>query len=247
VTSTSRAIILSAGQGKRLLPLTENRPKCLLDLSGRTLLGWQLRGLEAAGVREAVVVTGFRADAVEAEIPRVGLTRMAVRTLYNPFYAVADNLASCWMARAEFDRDLLLLNGDTLFELAVAERLIGAPAAGVTVSIDRKGDYDADDMKVLTDGDRLLAIGKTIERYDAESIGFLRFSAEGAARFARAVDAALQTPEGLRRWYLSVINDLAAAGGVTVQSIEGLEWSEMDFPKDLESNLALTARWASGA
>jgi NDP-sugar pyrophosphorylase family protein len=70
VNPPNRAIILAAGQGKRLLPLTESRPKCLIELSGRSLLAWQLIRLQAAGVEEAVVVTGFRADAVEAEIAR---------------------------------------------------------------------------------------------------------------------------------------------------------------------------------
>lgn len=244
--TVTRAIILSAGQGKRLLPLTESRPKCLIDLSGRTLLAWQLYRLRAVGITEVVVVTGFGADEVDAEIARLNLGGMKVRTFYNPFYALADNLASCWVARAEFDRDVLLLNGDTIFEQAIAERLLAAPPAEITVTVDRKAGYDADDMKVQTDGARLLAIGKTIETYDAESIGFLRFSAEGAARFTAKVQETMQRPEGLRRWYLSVINDLAQGGAdVRVQSIQGLDWGEMDFPHDVENNTKLTAGWAA--
>lgn len=245
MTSPSRAIILAAGQGKRLLPLTESRPKCLVELSGRTLLAWQLLRLQAAGVGEAVVVTGFRADAVETEVRRLNL-EMPVRTVFNPFYAVADNLASCWLVRGEFDRDVLLLNGDTLFGPGVAERLIAAPPAEITVTVDRKASYDADDMKVLSDADgRLKAIGKTIEAYDAESIGFLRLSVAGAARFAAGVDAALQRQEGLRRWYLSVIDELAKSGtDVRIASIEGLEWGEMDFPADVENLTRLSRDWA---
>lgn len=243
--SPNRAIILAAGQGKRLLPLTESRPKCLLELSGRSLLAWQLGRLEAAGVEEAVVVTGFRADAVETEVRRLDLPRMAVRLVYNPFYAVADNLASCWIVKGEFDREVLLLNGDTLFGAGVAERLMSAPSSEITVTVDRKSAYDADDMKVLTDGDRLMAIGKTLEAYDAESIGFLRFSPAGAARFAAGVEAALQRQEGLRRWYLSVIDELARSGvEVRVASIEGLEWGEMDFPADVDNLTRLSSRWA---
>lgn len=245
--SPNRAIILAAGQGKRLLPLTETRPKCLVELSGRSLLAWQLTRLEAAGVEEAVVVTGFRADAVETEVARLDL-RMPVRLVYNPFYSVADNLASCWIVRGEFDREVLLLNGDTLFGPGVAERLLAAAPADITVTIDRKASYDADDMKVLSRDGRLLAIGKTIEAYDAESIGFLRFSPAGAARFQAGVEQALQRPEGLKRWYLSVIDELARAGvDVRVQSIEGLEWGEMDFPQDVESLTRLSRAWQDEA
>ncbi|MCR5880399.1 NTP transferase domain-containing protein [Phenylobacterium sp. J367] len=234
--------------GKRLLPLTTSRPKCLIELSGKTLLRWQLEGLRAAGIREAVVVTGFKAEAVDAEVAALDLPGLQVRTQFNPFFDVADNLASCWMAKEQFDRDLLLLNGDTLFEPKIAERLVAAPPSEITVTVDRKAGYDADDMKVLEAGGRLKAIGKVITEYNAESIGFLRFSPAGGARFVAAIDAVIRSPGGLKRWYLSAIDEIAKASGVvTVQSIEGLEWGEMDFPADYEANSELTARWAANA
>ncbi|MFN3583084.1 sugar phosphate nucleotidyltransferase [Phenylobacterium sp.] len=244
MTTPKRAIILSAGQGKRLLPLTETRPKCLVPLSGRSLLAWQLMRLEAAGIEEAVIVTGFRADAVEAEIRELPLKRLKARLCFNPFYSVADNLASCWIVREEFDREVLVLNGDTLPGPGIVERLLAAPEAEITVTVDRKPSYDADDMKVLSRDGKLLAIGKTIEAYDAESIGFLRFSAVGAAKFRAGVEHALQKTEGLKRWYLSVIDELAKAGvDVRIQSIEELEWGEMDFPEDVENLTRLSAGW----
>lgn len=249
MAKTNKAIILSAGQGKRLSPLTDTRPKCLVELSGRTVLHWQLLHLCQAGITEVVVVTGFAAETVEAEIAGLDLPGLSVRTLFNPFFGLTDNLATCWLARGEMVGDFLLLNGDTLFEPAIAERLMAAPPAPITVTIDRKAaGYDADDMKVLTDGDALRAIGKTIEAYDAESIGFLRFDPEGAALFTTIVEAALRTPEGLKRWYLSVINQIAQDHDVVrVQSIEGLDWAEMDFPEDLPRNRELAAAWAAKA
>lgn len=244
----TKAIILSAGQGKRLSPLTDTRPKCLIDLAGKTVLHWQLAHLRAAGVAEAVVVTGFGANLVEAEIAHLDLPGLTVRTLFNPFYALSDNLATCWLALEEMRGPFLILNGDTLFEPAVAQRLLAAPPAAITVTVDRKPSYDADDMKVRTDGAAiLLEIGKTIEAYDAESIGMLRFEAEGAALFSAAVRAALRRPEGLKRWYLSVIDQLARETGVVrIASIEGLSWAEMDFPEDLPRARELAGTWAVG-
>lgn len=244
--SPVKAIILSAGQGKRLSPLTDTRPKCLVELSGRSVLEWQIRHLRQAGITEVVVVTGFAADAVESELAGLRLPGLTLRTLFNPFYSVSDNLASVWLARSEMQGAFLLLNGDTLFEPAIAERLLSAPSSPITVTIDRKGAYDADDMKVRTDGQALREIGKTIETYDAESIGFLRFEPEGAALFTDIVERALRTPEGLRRWYLSAINQIAQAhDAVAVRSIEGLQWAEMDFPEDLPKNRELAATWAA--
>jgi len=100
-----KAIILSAGQGTRLRPLTDDRPKCLLHVAERcSLLAWQLRELAAAGVTEAVVVTGFNAGMVDEEIRLHSPPGMTVRTLFNGEYAQLDNLASAWLARKEAER-----------------------------------------------------------------------------------------------------------------------------------------------
>ncbi len=243
-----RALILAAGQGSRLLPMTENTPKCLLDLAGRSMLEWQLSGLAAAGVREASVVTGFRSDLVEDALTRITPAGMRVRTLFNPFYKVADNLASCWLARAELAGPSLILNGDTLFAPDIARRLLASPDAPITVTIDRKDSYDDDDMKVTTEGDRLRAIGKKLPRetVNGESIGFLRFNATGAALFVAELERTMRTREGVGLFYLSAINRLAGQGvDVRCASIEGLRWSELDFPADLEECRALARTWAT--
>ncbi|MCE9660986.1 MAG: phosphocholine cytidylyltransferase family protein [Burkholderiales bacterium] len=241
-----RAVILGAGQGSRLLPLTEDLPKCLLDLEGRSMLEWQLRGLAEVGVREVVVVTGFRSDKVEAALRDIAPPGLVARTLFNPFYKVADNLASCWMARTEMRGDCLLINGDTLFEPAIARRLIEAPAAPITLTIDRKPRYDDDDMKVSTEGERLRAVGKKLPaaEVNGESIGFSRFQGEGAALFVAEIERTMRTKEGTGLWYLSAMNRLAGSGAdVRVVSIEGLDWGELDFVADLAPARAMAASW----
>lgn len=238
-----KAIVLSAGKGSRLLPLTAERPKCLIELSGRSLLEWQLDALGEAGIREVVVVTGFRDDLVDS----VAAPRPGVRTLFNPFYHVADNLGSVWMARAELGSDTLLLNGDTLVSPALLAKVLGAATGPIAVTVDEKDCYDADDMKVLRDGDRLLRIGKALEagQYNAESIGLLAFRGEGPRLFAEQVERMMRQPDGARRWYLRAIDALAQDGAdVRTVSIKGEEWQEVDFPEDVEAAKALTARWA---
>lgn len=237
-----RAIVLSAGKGSRLLPLTADRPKCLIDLNGKSLLEWQLDALADSGIDEVVVVTGFNEHLVEAIAQR----RAGVRTLFNPFFQVADNLGSVWLARQEFDRDTLLLNGDTLVTPALIGRLLAGPEAPITVTVDEKEDYDADDMKVLRDGTRLVRIGKALEpgHYNSESIGMLAFRGEGPRLFIDQVERMMRTSEGTRRWYLRAIDALAADVEVQTVSIKGEEWQEVDFPEDLAKALTLTARWA---
>lgn len=240
--SIRKAIILSAGKGSRLLPLTADRPKCLIDFNGKSLLEWQLDALQASGVEQIAIVTGFRDSMVDDVAGR----RTGVRTLFNPFYHVADNLGSVWLARSEFDRDTLLLNGDTLIAPALLARLFAGPDAPITVTVDEKDEYDSDDMKVLRDGTRLMRIGKALEpgQYNAESIGLLAFRGEGPRLFTDQVERMMRTSEGTRRWYLRAIDALAPKVEVQTVSIKGEEWQEVDFPEDVEKAKALTARWA---
>jgi len=232
-----KAIVLSAGQGKRLLPLTAEIPKCLLPVDGeRNLLELQLRTLARCGICRVSVVSGFGVDRVErflAGLPPLGLD---VECLFNPFFTVSDNLATCWIAREAMCEDFVLLNGDTLFEASVLHRLLGSPPAPIRVTIDHKDAYDEDDMKVSLDDDgRLLAVGKTLkpEVVHGESIGMLCFRGTGVRRFRAAVERAMREPAALRAWYLSVVHSLAQEGAVETASIRGMWWREIDSHEDL--------------
>ena len=240
-----RAVILSAGQGSRLLPLTADRPKCLLPLKSKTLLQWQVETLAAGGVKDIVVVVGFRAAMVEGHLAQLRRDGLALRTILNPFFNVADNLGSCWLAREEMNGDFLIVNGDTIFEPAVLQRLLASPAAPITVTIDRKDSYDADDMKVQVEGTRLLDIGKTLplDVVNGESIGMLLFRGEGPSLFRDAVEKAMRQPEGLKWWYLKVIAQIAKSHRVETMLIQGLRWGEVDYPADLLRAERLAESW----
>jgi choline kinase len=245
-----KAIILSAGQGSRLGHLTDDRPKCLIEFNGRTLLDRQLDALAANGVEEAVVVTGFRDDQIEAALARRGDAGPQVRTVYNPFYKVADNLGSLFVAKHEIEGDTLVWNGDTLVSDALMKRVVGnSDREGICVTIDRKDGYDEDDMKVVVDdAGRLHAIGKRLDLADvnAESIGLLAFRGSGAETFRKAIERAIRTTEGTTIWYLRVIHHIAQEGPVWTLDIKGEEWGEVDFPEDVDNAQALAERWDAG-
>lgn len=242
-----KAVILSAGQGSRLGHLTDDRPKCLIDFGGRTLLDRQLDTLESNGVTEAVVVTGFRDELVESALAsRTGGPR--VRTVYNPFYKVADNLGSLYMARDELAGDCLVWNGDTLVSNGLMRRVLDNRTSGICVTIDRKDSYDADDMKVVEEGGLLKAIGKRLSRgVNAESIGLLAFRDGGAEQFRRAIDEDIRTSEGTTIWYLRVIHHIAQSAPVSVFDIHGEEWGEVDFPEDVERARRLVGGWSQSS
>lgn len=244
-----KAIILSAGQGRRLLPHTRALPKCLLSVhGGRSMLELQLQTLAACGVERATVMTGFGFQSVEEALADIATPGLEMRTEFNPFYATSDNLITTWVARAQMDEDFLLLNGDTLFEAEVLRRLLAAETAPICLAVDRKSSYDDDDMKVaLGAGSRVLAIAKKLESHEpaGEAIGMTLFRGAGVEAFREALDAAVRREESVRAWYPSVLSDLAKRMPIRAVSIHGLWWSEIDCPADLESVRAALRRRAA--
>ena len=210
-----RVIILAAGQGKRLLPLTAEVPKALLDIHGRTLIGRQIDAFAACGLKDFVVVTGYGARRMEEALADIAQARgITIKTVFNPFYAVADNLASCWMA--------------------------------VTVAVNHKDSYDADDMKVMLDAGRLTEIGKTlpVDTVDAEAIGFYIFRGEGGKTYVSTLEAAMRDPSGLKQWFPSAVGTLAKTVDITTIAVNGIRWCEVDFPVDLQQARQLAVSWS---
>ena len=166
--------------------------------------------------------------------------------MFNPFYKVADNTGSLYMAREELAGDVLVWNGDTMVSPELMARVVGNDRAGICVTIDRKDAYDADDMKVVEEDGRLRAIGKRLDAgVNAESIGLLAFRAGGAERFREAIEQAMRSPEGTTIWYLRVIHHLAQVSDVWTLDISGEEWGEVDFPEDVERARELVKGWAA--
>lgn len=229
----THAVLLSAGQGRRLSPLTDEKPKCLVTVAGKTILEWQLHAIAACGIDSISIVTGFEAQSVEASVKVMSLP-VVPRCIFNPFFGVADNIGSCWAARDLIGSDTVLINGDTLFDKRILESVLNGATDPITVTVDNKPSYDSDDMKVQISKGRLKRIGKNLTgKIDGESIGMLRFLGDGGDMFTNAMKQMLHNQDALRLWYLSIIDKLAPTGSVGALSIEGLPWAEVDFPHDL--------------
>jgi choline kinase len=245
-SSIVKVIILGAGQGKRLLPLTAEVPKALLDIGGKSLVARQIDAFADCGVSEFVVVIGYAAARMEEELAKIARAKkLTIRTVHNPFFGVADNLASCWMARGEMSGDFIQVNGDNLFRADLVRLLLAAPEAAVTVAINHKPAYDADDMKVMSDGGRLTEIGKTlpIEAVDAEAIGLYLFHNDGPRAYVDVLEQSMRDPSGLKQWFPSAIGKLAKRIEVRTAAVDGISWCEIDFPTDLMQARHLVAMW----
>ncbi len=243
-----RVIILAAGQGKRLLPLTADVPKALLDIGGKPLIQRQIEAFRACDVTDFTVVTGYATGKVEQMLSTLR-SKLGIKTtiVFNPFYAVADNLASCWMARQELQGDCIQVNGDNVFRADLVERLLKAKVETAAVAINRKTAYDADDMKVMLDSNRLTEIGKTLplDTVDGEAIGFYIFRNSGTSAYVAELELAMRDPNGLKRWFPSAIGSLAKKIKIETVEVTGTQWCEVDFPVDLQGARQLVSSWSA--
>jgi choline kinase len=219
-----KALILAAGQGRRLWPFTADRPKCLLLVGGASILEWQLRHLEQAGICQAVLVCGFGFEQMRAAVASYrGPLRL--KLLYNPFYGVSDNLISLWVARAEMDEEFLLINGDNVFHPDILDRLLQVQEPCSLLAC-RKAAYDEDDMKLQLCGARLRRIGKDIASREtqAESVGIMRFADQGVEWLHQALSS----------YFVAGIQRLVEAGRpVHCCFADNLPCADVDTPADL--------------
>ena len=227
------AIVLAAGVGKRLHAASGGKPKCLIEIGGRSLLGRLLAGLAAAGVRDAVVVTGFGADAVEAAVAALD-GGIRVRCVVNPRYTEGAIL-SLFTARDVLRAGaVLVMDADVLCAQAVLDRLVRSPHANCFL-LDGSAANTGEEQMLLVRGGRVRDIvrgGAPGFELQGESVGFLKLSADAAALLetllARRVAAGHTGIE-----HEEVYPDLLARVEVGFERVDGLPWTEIDFPEDV--------------
>jgi choline kinase len=227
------AVILCAGAGTRLRPLTDDRPKALVPVGDETILARAVRLLGQAGVRELVVATGYRAEAVEQALAHVGLS---VTYCHNPDYASTGNAVSLLRCmNAVRDRPFFKLDGDVLFLPAALSRLAHATAP-LAALVERRSDLGAEEMKVLVEGDRIVAFGKELPpaRCFGESIGIELIGAPAVRPLHEGLERALARGQsGL--YYEDVYGELIREGlDARLIDVTDLPWIEIDTPDDLE-------------
>lgn len=227
LSTVSKAIILAAGNGSRLRPLTSDRPKCLLDVGGRALIDHQVDALGRFGVTDIVVVLGYCRDKVRRHLEGTA------RYIENPRFDSTNSLYSLWLAREELRTGALILNSDVLAPPALFERLLRAPAEDALL-VERGSGFVAEDMKVTLDGDRVVDFGKHLppERSHAHNVGVARFSAAGAVELISQLDRLVA--EGHENdWTPVAYGAFARLRPLVAVDTGGLPWIEIDYPEDL--------------
>lgn len=226
------AIILAAGVGKRLLDASGGRPKCLIEIGGRSLLGRLVDGLATCGVREVVVVVGFGAASVEDSIGG-GPPGVRVRYVRNERYREGAIL-SLWAAREHLAGPVLIMDADVLCPPDLIARLVHSPHANCFL-LDGSAENTGEEQMLLVRDGRVRDIvrgGAPGYELMGESVGFLKLAGEAAAVLRGLLTIRIEAGQtGIE--HEEVYPDLLARVDVRFERVDGMPWTEIDFPADI--------------
>ena len=172
-----KAIILAAGEGKRLRPLTKNNPKCLVDLFGKPLLEWQINLMKKCGIDDIIVVTGYKKEK---------LKNYPVKFLHNKKYAQTNMVETLFLASNEFESPLIVSYGDIIYEKNILESLLNSPD-DISLVIDnqwkkywekRFNDPLSDAESLILQDNYITSLGQKVNSYQqicGQYIGLMKF------------------------------------------------------------------------
>lgn len=228
-----KAVILAAGEGKRLYPVTQHRPKCLLELGGRTLLARYLDALCSLGIKQAVIVVGYKQEMIRLAVESYP-GAVDIRFVANENFQ-RGSIGSLWAARHELDDDVVIMDADVLFHSAILHRLVASPHPNALLVDEAVVQEQSEECMAVIRGDRVVALTKHVPRdYDwlGESVGFLKLSKGEVPNLVHSVEQCVH--KGLHDMeYEDSLQDFFGKTPVGYEKISGLPWIEIDFPEDL--------------
>ena len=233
---TVKAVILVAGVGSRLRPYTDDRPKCLVEVGGRPLLGRMLRQLAEAGLSEAILVTGHMDDVIDTYLAK-HTPPLVVSTVFNAEYATLGNAHSLLVARdAVGSSPFIKLDGDLVMSDGLVARLL-AGGHESAIMLDGTAALAEEEMKATLGPDgNVTALGKWLDPESAagESIGMELIGSGDGGRLFRMLRKVVHEEGKGGVYYEDVYHRMVEEGWVLgAVSTGGLAWTEVDTADDL--------------
>jgi L-glutamine-phosphate cytidylyltransferase len=230
-----KGVILAAGKGSRLNGTAGDKPKCLVEAGGVTLIERQIQTLRAAGLDEIVVVVGCQADRVRA------VCGPDARYVENSRFAETNSLYSLWTARALLYQGFVVLNCDVLFHPALLDDLLATHHdAALLIAYREAGQpaYGDEEMKVRVRAGRVVEMSKTMDPAAAhgENLGIVKFGPNSAPRLVEILDRIVGSGR-LREWAPRAFTEFAQERPLYALGTRGYPWIEIDFPEDYQRAL----------
>lgn len=232
-----KVIILAAGIGKRLGQASDDRPKCLLNPGGISLLQRHLEILNYYHIDDILIVTGYHSNLIEQALRNIPYD---VQTIYNPDYQ-RGSVVSLWSAKPALisGDDILLMDADVLYDHRIIGSLVKTAHRNCFL-LDRQFEAGEEPVKLCISKGKPVEFRKIIaeetqQELVGESVGFFRFSGKMAGKLARQTQHYLDTGR-LDEPYEEAIRDLllSSSDSFGYEDVTGLPWIEIDFPEDVD-------------
>ncbi len=229
-------VILAAGMAKRLRPLTDACPKCLLKIGERTLLQRTVDAMIAAGINELVVVTGYRAEMIR-DFLTTHYPSLNIHFIHNGDYEHNNNIFSLWMTRPYTEgKDFLLSDSDILFDPQLIRAVLAAEGNALALNRHECGE---EEIKVIVDADnRIMELSKTcsIEQAIGESVGFEKMTASYSTALFKELEQMIER-EGLIDVFYERAFERLIPQGHTFRIVDTTQFFsiELDTPEDFEN------------
>lgn len=232
-----KAIILTAGVGSRIRPLTDTTPKCLLEVAGKPILQRMIDNLKAAGMTDFIIITGYMANTVKTFVQNT-YPDLKVEFILNERYEETNTGYSLFLTRDAVAGDnFIKLDGDVVFEEAVIKKLIEDKNENC-LCIDRNIQLDKEEVKAqIGEGDQILKVGKTLDARMAhgESIGIEKVGSKTGAEFYNILERDVVEKQKWQEYYDDSYTTLVEEGHpFHAVDISGLKWVEIDTHEDYE-------------
>lgn len=231
-----QAIILAAGISKRLRPLTDSTPKCLLNIGSKNILEQTIDNLLKNGIPEFVMVTGYRENMIKDFINK-RYPGLNIQYLTNPDYENNNNSYSLWMSKTLIKGDCLLLDSDILFDYRIISKLLKSGFENC-LAINANHQLGEEEIKVIVDSrDKILHIGKELQpdKSIGESIGIERFSYDFFLKLGGVLDRKIIKENNVNEFYEASFQELIDTGnGIFAVNVSEYKSMEIDTPADLK-------------
>ncbi|MBT4763450.1 phosphocholine cytidylyltransferase family protein [bacterium] len=241
-----KVILLVAGEGKRLRPYTLDRPKCMVEIDGISLIDRQLSVLESEGLSDIVMIGGYKAEMLKGKNAKLKL---------NPRYYETNMVWTLFSAEEELAGDIIVSYGDIVYSREILQELLKS-TADIAVIVDKEWEEywrsrdenlldDAETLKLKADG-TISEIGqkpKSLNEIEGQYIGLMKFSAKGISQIKKVFYTAVGNGElfgnPVEESYMTDLLQSAITSGIRVTSVPIYDkWIEIDTIRDLKSGVA---------
>lgn len=231
------AIILVAGMGTRLKPLTDTMPKCLTQVNGKTILNNTLDCLANKGIKRIILVTGYLHDKIQETIGNNYLD-MEIIYVQNKIYQYTNNMFSLWKVQEFLEEGTILIEGDCFFEEDIIKTLINTNEKSYWAA-DKFANFKEGCMLTSTEENKIIQIQiikKSLDEYKEnfyKSTGLLKITPELGKKFSKWLDIEVEN-KNVNIYYDLVLAKYIQEAQIYIHNIHGLKWMEIDDINDLQ-------------